>query len=144
MHENGKTALTMALTAFSSIACGTMLCVGVWIIGRILGYGYDALFYFSAYLSGSIGFFLTAPANLLTPILKNNPDNTRSIATAWALTTIGLSLLACAVGVIFMLISKWMGGSAEPTDLAVQFISGAFLLFVSGGIHWLFYRKKNN
>lgn len=142
MNENINPGLPVTLTAMSSIACGTLLCLGVWIIGRILGHDYDTSFYFWAYASGSIGFFLTAPVNLLMPILRKNPENNLGIAATWSITTIGLLLLACVVGIIFMLIFKWTYGSSDPADMAVQFISGAFLLLVSGGIHWLFYRRK--
>ena len=139
-----KTGLAVTLTAISSIACGALLCLGVWIIGRILRYDYDITFYFWAYISSSIGFLLTAPINLLTPILKKNPVNTHTIVVTWSITTLGLLLLAYAVGITFMLIFKWMYDSYEPADMAVQFISGAFLLFISGGIHWLFYRRKRH
>ena len=118
--------------------------MGVWIIGRILGHDYDTAFYFWAYASGSIGFFLTAPVNLLMPILRKNPDNISNIAAAWSITTMGLLLLAYAVGIIFMLVLKWMYGITDPANMVVQFISGAFLLFMSGGIHWLFYRRKRH
>ena len=144
MNNNSKTGLAVTLIAISSIACGALLCLGLWIIGRILGHDYDTAFYFWAYISGSIGFLLTAPVNLIMPILRKNPENTLNIAAAWSLTTMGLLLLACAVGIIFMLIFKWMYGSSDPDDMAVQFISGAFLLFASGGIHWLFYRRKHH
>lgn len=142
MNENCNTGLAVTLTATSSIACGAWLCLGLWIIGQILGYDYDTIYYFLAYAAGSIGFFLTAPVNLLMSILRKNPDSTPKVVTAWILTTVGLLLLACVVGIIFMLIFKWMYDTANPTDMAVQFISGAFLLFISGGIHWFFYRKK--
>ena len=142
MNENINPGLPVTLTAMSSIACGVALCLGLWIIGHILGYGYAATFYFWAYAAGSIGFFLTAPVNLLMSILRKNPDSTPKVVTAWIFTTVGLLLLAYAVGIIFMLIFKWMYDTANPTDMAVQFISGAFLLFISGGIHWFFYRKK--
>lgn len=144
MDNNSNPGIPVTLTALSSIACGALLCLGLWIIGRILGHDYDTAFYFWAYASGSIGFFLTAPVNILMPILRKNPGNIPGIAAAWGITTLGLLLLACAVGVIFMLVFKWMYGIENPTDMAVQFISGAFLLFVSGGIHWLFYRRKRH
>ena len=144
MNENSKIGLTVTLIVISSIACGALLCVGVWIIGKILGYGYSTAFYFSAYVSGSIGFLLTAPVNIIMPIQKRYQDNLLNIATSWGSTTLGLLLLAYVVGIIFMLIFKWMYDSYAPADMAVQFISGAFLLFASGGIHWLFYRRKHH
>lgn len=142
MNENSKTGLTVTLIAISSILCGALLCLAVWIIGRLLGYDYDTALFFMAYLSGSIGFLLTAPVNIILPILRKHDDCIVGTVKAWSAVTIALCLLACAVGIILMFVFKWTYGVVSPTNMATQFISGSFLLLISGGIYWLFNRKN--
>ncbi len=144
MNENSQTGFILTLISTSAIACGALLCLAVQVLAAAQGCDYSSTTYFLAYLAGSVGFLLTAPINLLLPILKTFPDSKEKQIAVWAATTLAIFLLACLLGVIYMFVFKWTSGGSNPADMATQFLQGAFLLLVSGGIHWLFTRKKQN
>lgn len=126
----------------SSVICGILLTISVYALSCHFDSTLNSFSYFFAYIAGSVGFLLTAPVTLILPIIRNNQDNTRKTVIVWAITTLAIFLLACAVGTILMLGCKWVSGNSNPQFLVNMFICGAFILFVSGGIHWLAYRRK--
>ncbi|MDE7345493.1 MAG: hypothetical protein K2N48_01995 [Muribaculaceae bacterium] len=144
MNKNTQTGLIVTLISTSAVACGALLCVFLHILSEFFSCDYSSETYFLAYISGSIGFLLTAPANIILQIMKKYPCNKGREISVWFITTLAIFLVACAVGVILMLAFKWIVGVSTPTTMAIQFISGAFLLFVSGGINWLLTRNKHN
>lgn len=142
-HQDSQTGIITTLTSVSSVACGALLCLALWISANSSACAFSAWIYFYAYVAGSVGFLLTAPVNLLLPIIRKYPDNVLKSASVWAITTLAIFLPACAVGMIVMLICNRVSPDSEPSYMASQFISGAFLLFASGGIHWLAYRRRH-
>lgn len=142
MTKNTQIGFLVTMISISATACGVLLCLAVLILTEIFDCNYSATTYFSAYVSGSVGFLLSAPVNLFLHIQRKHPKNTVVTVTVWFIITLVIFLLACMIGVVFMVVFKWMYGTYNPSDMATQFISGAFLLFVCGGINWLFNRKR--
>ena len=143
-EESEKMGLAVTLVATSSVLSGILLCLAVWILSRILVCDFNATTYFYAYVAGSVGFLLAAPVNLFLPILMKHSENTPKIVFTWCVATIGLFLLACIVGVIFMFFFKWIFGMSDSMNLVNNFIFGALILFISGSISWIFNRNKRN
>lgn len=141
MIEDRKIGWIVMLIAISSVMTGVMQCLSVATIGEIIAYKYESSLYFFAYVSGSIGFLLTAPVNIILPILRKHAGNIIGTATTWSIVTVVIFLLACVVGMLLMLSNKWIYGTTNPVNMAVQFVSGSFLLLISGGIFWLFKRR---
>ena len=141
-QEDNKIGLIVTLIAISSVVCGALLCLAVSILTEIIGGDYTPSLYFFAYVSGSVGFLLSAPVNLILPILRKHQGDTGKSIVSWTVTTIVLFLLACLIGIIFMFALKWLSGVSDPHDMTIQFIDGAFLLFISAGINWIFNRRK--
>ncbi len=141
-HQDSQIGITATLTSASSVACGALLCLALHILAGASDLVFTTGMYFLAYVAGSVGFLLTAPVSLLLPITRKYPDNVLKAIIVWAITTLAIFLTACAVGIILMLACKGISHISDPEYVASQFICGAFILFASGGIHWVAYRRQ--
>lgn len=141
-QQDGLIGIIVTLVEASSIACGALMCLALWVLAKTLGCVFTYDMYFYAYLTGSVGFMLTAPVSIIKPIHYKYSDDIFKFITVWSINTIAIFLLACMVGVIFIFAQKWLSADSSTISIAVNFLSGTFILFVSGGIHWFAYRRK--
>lgn len=141
-QQDSQIGIIVTLVSVSSVACGALLCLALWVLAGALGCVFSSGMYFYAYVTGSVGFLLTAPVSIFKPLQNKYGETVPKLIMTWSVTTIAIFLLACAVGVIFMLAIKLMSDSPSPMALAGDFLSGVFILFVSSGIHWIAYRRK--
>ena len=143
-QKDSLVGVIVTLVSTSSVACGALLCLALWVLAEGFVDEFSSGMYFYAYLTGSVGFLLTAPVSLIKPIYDKYGDDTTKLISIWSVNTIAIFLLACAVGVIFIFAEKWLANESSVMSMAVNFLSGAFTLFVSGGIHWVAYRRKKD
>lgn len=143
-HNNGVVS-AVTLTIVGSVLSGIIIASALAALFIINGADIDGYIILAAYLAGSIGFVLSAPLKTYFRMTERHQITMNRRIGVWLLTVMAINALAVITGIILVFATQSLSDShAGDTGMAASFLSGVFLLFVSGGIHWLAYRKVSN
>lgn len=140
----GQEWRTVTLITVGAVISGVAIVFATACLLRIIGDTTDGWKMLAAYLIGSIGFMLTAPLNIYLQISKKFRFSTIKTISIWLLTVVAVNLLGIAIGSILVYSSPNISDNNATTIQTSTFLSGVFLTYTSGGIHWIAYRKNTH